>query len=616
MSNFFSSPWFLAAAAEVLLPGRGVRPGTVQVEGEAFDTLVLPGGRPASLPLVDFLEARGADAPAAELLPVRWLPAVSRGRVALGPSPEETAAPPGRRRAPLVDWTRFSRWEDFVAHAHGRNGRAFGKSERKLRKISKELGPARFALDLTDHALLERMLLWKSQQLRGSGRLDRFASPRNRQLLHRLVERGHLRLSTLMAGDRPIAALLGCTEGTRYSCWVTAYDAVLGAYSPGALLFEHQMRHGWDQGQTEFDFLIGDEGYKYHYATDERHIGPLGRPPLAVQAADLARQALDPAPDARLAEGRKAARRRLFELASRVDRRRRLTPLPEAPDWQAELTASTPTWPRPRLLRPDDCQMLVLLEQAEARLSTPDKLRSLAVHTGNRLRGRTERWLLAEEAVPPQATRPPLRLAPGDWVRVRSPAEIRATLHGGELNGLYFIPDLMDRFSGQTLQVERPVLRFFDEKSRQVVRMKDTVLLRTAHCDGSQLFDRRGCDRGCLLFWHEAWLDRAEPPGSTATPAPGPRVRIKPAAEIARLAAQAPDGLPWVAATMAPFAGQVLPVARRVQHAYDERRGRVFPVADGLVLEAATCPGLPLSSGGVCDRACPLYWRADWVEEA
>jgi len=49
-------------------------------------------------------------------------------------------------------------------------------------------------------------------------------------------------------------------------------------------------------GHLEFDFLIGDEAYKFVYATHSRVIGPLGVAPLGVRlekrARGLAREAL------------------------------------------------------------------------------------------------------------------------------------------------------------------------------------------------------------------------------------------------------------------------------------------------------------------------------------
>src|SRR5207247_3960145 len=41
------------------------------------------------------------------------------------------------------------------------------------------------------------------------------------------------------------------------------------------------LRESHVRGYAEFDFLIGGELYKWHYATQTRVIGPLGTPPLS-----------------------------------------------------------------------------------------------------------------------------------------------------------------------------------------------------------------------------------------------------------------------------------------------------------------------------------------------
>lgn len=46
------------------------------------------------------------------------------------------------------------------------------------------------------------------------------------------------------------------------------------------------------------------------------------------------------------------------------------------------------------------------------------------------------------------------------------------------------------------------------ESTGQLRKIKNTVLLEGAICDGSQF---GGCDRSCMFFWNEAWLQRIGP---------------------------------------------------------------------------------------------------------
>lgn len=598
MSNFFSSPWFLETSAEILFPG--ARPATVEVEGRCFDVLLSPDGRPAISPLVDFYEPRD-EAVAARAVP--YLPAVSHARVPVGSPGGVLAA------APLVDWSGFGAWKDFVTYARGRDWRAFDQPDRKLRKIAREVGPVQFSAAVQDHRLVERMLLWKSQQLRQSKRLDRFVSPRNRQLIHRLVAAGHLRLSVMFGGDRPLAVQLGHWGDQRYSCWITAFDPIFAHQSPGALLFEHQMRESWERGHREFDFLIGGEAYKQYYATHERRVGPVGRLPLGERLLQRGRRAMS---RPRLADACRAIAGEVLQRTMANER-----PAPggaEGAECLEEIARNGAEWPRPRLERPADCQMLLILEEADARLSPMDKAVAFAGHTARRARGygrRRIKGLFEPDAPPPPAGRPALRLRAGERVRVKTLEEIRATL--GDRSGPWFIPPLMERFAGQTFRVHRPVFRFFDERTRRVLRTRNTVLLDGNRCDGCQLHDRRGCDRGCLTFWREDWLERVPHTDPAPAPPDGERVRVRSLPEIER--GLDPSGAPFVRETMAAFAGRTFTVHRRAEHAYDERRGRVFGMR-GTVLDGVYCPGIPLTTGGVCERSCALLWREEWLEPA
>jgi CelD/BcsL family acetyltransferase involved in cellulose biosynthesis len=62
--------------------------------------------------------------------------------------------------------------------------------------------------------------------------------------------------------------------------------------SPGRLLLDHMLRESHSRGHAEFDFLLGDEPYKYHYATHQRVVGPVGKVPLQVTLRDAVRSSV------------------------------------------------------------------------------------------------------------------------------------------------------------------------------------------------------------------------------------------------------------------------------------------------------------------------------------
>lgn len=105
----------------------------------------------------------------------------------------------------------------------------------------------------------------------------------------------------------------------------------------------------------------------------------------------------------------------------------------------------------------------------------------------------------------------------GDLVSVRSPCEIHATLDAnGKLEGLPFMPE-MARFCGGTFRVYRRARRTCVE-GNGIRRMENAVLLEGLRCTGAA---HQGCQRGCLIFWKEAWLTRATASAADETPAPG-----------------------------------------------------------------------------------------------
>ena len=106
----------------------------------------------------------------------------------------------------------------------------------------------------------------------------------------------------------------------------------------------------------------------------------------------------------------------------------------------------------------------------------------------------------------------------GDWVEVRSKAEILRTLDSdAQLDGMPFMPEMF-AFCGKRFQVYKCAHKtcdtVFPVRGRRVA---DAVHLET-RCDGSA---HGGCQAGCLIFWKDAWLKpiRQDSPEQAAAPA-------------------------------------------------------------------------------------------------
>ena len=239
----------------------------------------------------------------------------------------------------------------------------------------------------------------------------------------------------------------------------------------------------------------------------------------------------------------------------------------------------------------------------------------------NRVRG----WILK----PPPPVRvcvEPLHLKPGDWVRVKGPDEIRATLTQGEYERLYHIREPMDPLAGQVFRVHSRLERFYEECQERIVKGKNMVVLEGAYCDGSQHHaKKRDCDRGCLLFWKEAWLERlpdgeAPPAGASRPPAKIPQderwVRVKSLSDIEATLDEsgATGNVPFIREFMEPFCGRSFRVYRDLRCVYDEQNQWMARFDGAVVLDGAHCLGARITGGVRCERACSLFWHESWLE--
>jgi hypothetical protein len=100
-----------------------------------------------------------------------------------------------------------------------------------------------------------------------------------------------------------------------------------------------------------------------------------------------------------------------------------------------------------------------------------------------------------------------LELRPGEWVEVKGPAEIAATLDARRTHrGLAFSGEMVE-YCGRRMRVAARVERIVDESTGRLRTLRNTVLLERCTCDRYL-----GCARGMPLMWREAWLRRSPAP--------------------------------------------------------------------------------------------------------
>jgi hypothetical protein len=104
---------------------------------------------------------------------------------------------------------------------------------------------------------------------------------------------------------------------------------------------------------------------------------------------------------------------------------------------------------------------------------------------------------------------PSARPRPGDLVEVRTPDEIIQTLDtDGALDRLPFMPEMLE-FCGQRFRVSRRALTACCSVPGWPLGFTadDIVTLDGVRCTGVA---HDGCQKTCLIYWHEVWLRKVE----------------------------------------------------------------------------------------------------------
>jgi hypothetical protein len=273
--NFYSAPEFIDTLVGVYGLDKTVKPRAFTAESKVWLLPATDDGTPQTeFPFIDYFEplavipgATVGDYPALRHLRRAALTTVDRETWFAQRLFQSYAA------APLIEWGQFPEWEDFQAAVRRYGGQYWRDSRRRLNKLHRAAGPSEFRWHDPDPATFAACLQWKSGQFDGIRRM--FADLRHRRLFETLAERGFLTISSLMAGGRPVAVVLGVVWQGCYSYWIPSYDPARADCSPGRLLLEAIMAESHRLGHHRFDFLLGAEGYKWLYATHTQLIGEI-----------------------------------------------------------------------------------------------------------------------------------------------------------------------------------------------------------------------------------------------------------------------------------------------------------------------------------------------------
>jgi CelD/BcsL family acetyltransferase involved in cellulose biosynthesis len=212
--------------------------------------------------------AAGAEVDASELLRACRLTAfdfshLPLARLPRGARAEEIVA------SPILDLS--DGYAAYVAKKRASGSEVISQTNRRERRLVREVGPARFVAQDDDPAALDAVLAWKSAQYLKSGHEDIFRLPWARGLLdaiHATRSDGFAGvLSTLYAGDRLIAGHFGMRSRSSWHYWFPAYDPEFSKYSPGLILILKMAESASGMGLRMIDLGTGALLYKDRLAT-------------------------------------------------------------------------------------------------------------------------------------------------------------------------------------------------------------------------------------------------------------------------------------------------------------------------------------------------------------
>ena len=159
-----------------------------------------------------------------------------------------------------------SSWETYLAHLSGRHRHELQRKMRRLERdapdaqVSSVSGPADIAARLDDFLALHRSSrVGKARFM--DARMERFF----RSALAAFAERGAARLWFLDAASGPIAAFVTIEWDGTVGLYNSGFAPEQAALSPGVVLLTQVIRDAIARRRDKFDFLRGEERYKYEF---------------------------------------------------------------------------------------------------------------------------------------------------------------------------------------------------------------------------------------------------------------------------------------------------------------------------------------------------------------
>jgi CelD/BcsL family acetyltransferase involved in cellulose biosynthesis len=177
-------------------------------------------------------------------------------------------------RRDVSPWTELpGSWDDYLGtlskkdrHELRRKGRRLAQAGEFQHTVVEAPGAA------LDEALNELFRLMRMSRGEKALFLTEEREGFFRRMAQTMAEHGYLRLFLMHLHGRPVSAVIGFFYGEDFLLYNSGYDPAYASLSVGLLLKAYCVDYSIRQGKRHFDFLRGNEPYKYDLGGTDRLI--------------------------------------------------------------------------------------------------------------------------------------------------------------------------------------------------------------------------------------------------------------------------------------------------------------------------------------------------------
>jgi CelD/BcsL family acetyltransferase involved in cellulose biosynthesis len=164
-------------------------------------------------------------------------------------------------------------YDELYNQLHYKFRQNLRRSMRNLEKEHKVQLTDYSATNLLDNGM-ENLFVLHQKRWRTRGETGAFANPKirlfNIDIAQTFAKRGWLSLSSLDVDGIAVASSYGFKYNSKFYYYLHGVDPAYNKYGVGNLMVSFLLKKSIEEELTEFDFLRGDESYKYRWTTSSR----------------------------------------------------------------------------------------------------------------------------------------------------------------------------------------------------------------------------------------------------------------------------------------------------------------------------------------------------------